>query len=75
MFLCTGRHGSQLTPLAHPHTLRPQGAKKSFSPDDNWSDEKAGWIAVCCAAGLTLVSAVVVLPILRYRAKKYFEEL
>lgn len=48
-----------------------QGAKKSISSDD-WSDAKAAWIAFCVAAGLAILTAAIVLPILkRYVDKGY----
>ncbi|CAL8461919.1 g1450 [Coccomyxa elongata] len=51
-----------------------KGAKKSISSDD-WSDGKAAWIAFCVAAGLALLTAAIVLPILkRYVDKGYTME-
>ncbi len=48
-----------------------QGAKKSISADD-WSDGKAALIAFGVAAGLALLTAAIVLPILkRYVDKGY----
>ena len=50
--------------LEKMHWCDSQGAKKSFSADD-WSDGKAAWIAFCVAAGLALLTAAIVLPILK----------
>lgn len=50
------------------------GAKKSLSAEDDWSDEKAAWIAACVAAGCGLITGVVVLPILKYRATAHFDK-
>jgi sodium-dependent phosphate transporter len=41
-----------------------QGAKKSISADD-WSDGKAAWIAAVIAVGLAVLTAAILLPILK----------
>ncbi len=52
-----------------------QGAKKAISQDeDDWTDGKAAWIAACVAAGTALLTAIILLPILRWRANGKFNE-
>mmetsp|Transcript_37091 Transcript_37091/g.82502 ORF Transcript_37091/g.82502 Transcript_37091/m.82502 type:complete len:676 (-) Transcript_37091:1157-3184(-) len=64
-----------LTSWINIYFVFTKGAKKSFSENggDDWSDDKAAWIAACCAAGLGFLTIVVVLPILRWRAKTQLE--
>lgn len=52
-----------------------KGAKKLLtSSSDDWSDSKALWIAAVCAAGLSLLTATVAVPILWKRLDKQFSE-
>jgi hypothetical protein len=41
-----------------------EGAKKSFSAEDDWSDAKALWISVVTAAGCSLFSLIFGIPFL-----------
>lgn len=52
-----------------------QGAKKTLSENDDWDTNKSAWVAAIIAAGLATLTAVVVLPIMRLRAKKHFSDL
>ncbi len=52
-----------------------RGAKKMLQGNQkDWTDQKALWIAAVCAAGVTFLTIVVVLPILKYKADKKFKE-
>ncbi|KAJ9518990.1 hypothetical protein QJQ45_026329 [Haematococcus lacustris] len=51
------------------------GAKKSLTTgDDDWTDAKAAWIAAVVSAGLGVLVAAILLPILRHRANSKFNE-
>ncbi len=50
-----------------------QGAKKVLAANSDWSDSKALWISAVCGAGLALLTATVVVPILWKRLDKQFE--
>eukprot|EP00877_Chromochloris_zofingiensis_P008102 jgi/Chrzof1/3545/UNPLg00754.t1 len=52
-----------------------KGAKKTLSENDDWDTNKSAWVAAIIAAGLATLTAVVVLPIMRLRAKKHFSDL
>lgn len=48
-----------------------QGAKKQFQKDGaDWDDNKSAWVAAVVSGGLAVVTAVVVIPILKMRANK-----
>lgn len=49
-----------------------KGAAATLKSVSDWSTQKAGWIAVCVAAGLSLLVAFIVLPILRMRSSRHF---
>jgi sodium-dependent phosphate transporter len=51
-----------------------KGAKKTLSADDNWTDAKAAWIAAIMAVGMGVLVAGILLPILRHRSSKMFNE-
>jgi hypothetical protein len=52
-----------------------KGAKKTITGDDDtWTDAKAAWISAIVAAGMMVLTIVVVLPILYKRAKDKFDE-
>ncbi|KAJ9518999.1 hypothetical protein QJQ45_026327 [Haematococcus lacustris] len=52
-----------------------KGAKKSLTTgDDDWTDAKAAWIAAVVSAGLGVLVAAILLPILRHRANSKFNE-
>jgi sodium-dependent phosphate transporter len=51
-----------------------KGAKKALSSDDNWTDAKAAWIAAIIAAGMGVLVAAILLPLLRHRAARMFNE-
>ncbi|EFJ43878.1 hypothetical protein VOLCADRAFT_76547 [Volvox carteri f. nagariensis] len=53
-----------------------KGAKKTFQSDakDDWTDGKAAWVAAVIAVILAFLCAVIVLPILKYRADKKFSQ-
>lgn len=51
-----------------------KGAKKLLtSTEKDWTDAKAAWIAASCAAVISVLSAVIVVPILNMRMKKFFD--
>lgn len=43
------------------------------SDDDSWTDGKAAWIAAVCAAGLTVFTAAVVVPLLKRHVDRQFD--
>jgi len=47
-----------------------KGAKKSFAPEDNWTDEKALWISCVIAFGCSLFSGIVGIPFLKRKLIK-----
>jgi solute carrier family 20 (sodium-dependent phosphate transporter) len=49
-----------------------KGAKKSFQKEggDEWTDSKAGWVALCCGAGAAFVATVVGIPLMKIRVAK-----
>lgn len=50
-----------------------QGAKKALSSNDEWTDAKAAWVSACIAAGITLLTIFVALPLLRKMANRQFD--
>ncbi|KAG2436483.1 hypothetical protein HXX76_006784 [Chlamydomonas incerta] len=64
-----------LTTWINIYFVFTRGAKKMLSEtEDDWSDAKAAWISACVAAGVTLLTIVIVLPLLRWKANRKFEE-
>jgi ABC-type Fe3+ transport system permease subunit len=64
-----------LTPWILPAVVFTKGAKKTITgDDDSWTDAKAAWVSAIIAAGMFLLTIVVVLPILYKRAKARFDE-
>ncbi|KAG2440881.1 hypothetical protein HXX76_003735 [Chlamydomonas incerta] len=61
-----------LTSWVNIYFVFTKGAKKTLSSDSSWTDSKAAWVAACCAAGLTFLTIVIVLPILKWKADKKF---
>jgi sodium-dependent phosphate transporter len=51
-----------------------KGAKKALSSNDNWTDAKAAWIAAVIAAGMGVLVAGIMLPLLHHRAGRIFNE-
>jgi len=51
-----------------------KGAKKSFAPDDDWSDSKAAWISACVAAGCAVLASIIGIPFLRWRIRRKVEQ-
>ena len=53
----------------------PRGAKKMLAarPEHDWSDGKSAWISALCALGVALLTAVIIVPILIARSKKFFD--
>ena len=52
-----------------------QGARKLLVSDDgSWTDAKAAWIAAICAAGCAIVVGVIVVPLLKRRVDRVFDE-
>ena len=50
----------------------PQGAKKSIQGDDaGWTDNKALWVAACCAGGCALIAAALAPFLQKYTIKKF----
>lgn len=50
-----------------------QGAKKTLSSNDNWSDAKSAWISAIIAAGVTLMCIFFALPLLKRMADRQFD--
>ena len=54
------------------HRLLLQGAKKSIQGDDaGWTDNKALWVAACCAGGCALIAAALAPFLQKYTIKKF----
>jgi hypothetical protein len=53
---------------AHTHT-HTQGAKKSLSADDDWSDAKAAWISAIIGLGCAVLGSAVGIPFLKYKLR------
>lgn len=51
-----------------------KGAKKALSTGSDWSDTKAVWISMVIAVGISLLTAVVVLPLLKRHCERLFDE-
>ncbi|KAJ9508203.1 hypothetical protein QJQ45_021537 [Haematococcus lacustris] len=51
-----------------------RGIKKTLAKDGDWNDAKSAWVSAVVAAGCAVLTAVVVLPILKARAKRLFKE-
>lgn len=47
-----------------------KGAKKTLQSNDDWSDEKAAWITTIIAGGLSLLSGVIGIPLLKRHIEK-----
>jgi len=64
-----------LTVWINVYFVFTKGAKKTLVAHSDWSDKKAGWIALVVAAGVSLLSGVIVVPLLKRRADKHFKEM
>eukprot|EP00245_Coleochaete_scutata_P015149 TRINITY_DN663_c0_g1_i1.p1 TRINITY_DN663_c0_g1~~TRINITY_DN663_c0_g1_i1.p1 ORF type:complete len:648 (-),score=96.18 TRINITY_DN663_c0_g1_i1:684-2627(-) len=52
-----------------------KGAKKTLAKNDNsWTDKTSAWVSAVCAAGLTLLTVIAVIPWLRSKLNKRFDE-
>ncbi|GFH31130.1 phosphate transporter, partial [Haematococcus lacustris] len=51
-----------------------RGIKKTLAKNSDWDDAKSAWVSAVVAAGCAVLTAVVVLPILKARAKRLFKE-
>ncbi|KAL2632062.1 hypothetical protein R1flu_016748 [Riccia fluitans] len=51
-----------------------KGAKKALSNNDSWTDAKAAWVSAVIAVGATILCIFVVLPVLRRRAGRRFDQ-
>ena len=53
-----------------------QGARKLLvsNPNDHWSDGKAAWIAAICAGGCAIITGAVVVPLLRRKVDRVFDQ-
>jgi sodium-dependent phosphate transporter len=50
-----------------------KGAKKSLSSAGDWSDAKSAWIAIVIAIGIAIITALIVLPLLKRHCEKLFD--
>lgn len=50
-----------------------KGAAKTLG--NNWPPEKCAWVSAVIAAGVAVLTAVAVLPLLRIKARKYHERM
>lgn len=50
-----------------------KGAKKSLSSSGNWSDAKSAWISIVIAVGISILTALIVLPLLKRHCAKLFD--
>ena len=51
-----------------------QGARKLLVSDDgSWTDAKAAWIAAIVAAGMTILTAAVIVPLLKRKVDRAFD--
>lgn len=60
-----------LTTWINVYFVFTKGAKKSLQAEDDWSDSKAGWIAVIIAGGTSVVSSVIGIPWLKRRVQHH----
>ncbi|KAL6759001.1 phosphate transporter family-domain-containing protein [Haematococcus lacustris] len=51
-----------------------RGIKKTLAKDGDWDDAKSAWVTAIIAAGCGVLTAVVVLPILKSRANRLFKD-
>ncbi|KXZ51046.1 hypothetical protein GPECTOR_14g33 [Gonium pectorale] len=65
-----------LTTWINIYFIFTRGAKKMLTEKqgDNWSDSKAAWISAICAGGLTFLTIIIVLPLLKWKADKKFRD-
>lgn len=50
-----------------------KGAKKALGSSGDWSDGKAAWIAVVIAVGMSILTALIILPLLKRHCEKLFD--
>ena len=60
-----------LTTWINIYFVFTKGAKKSLQSEDDWSDSKAGWIALIIAVGTSILSTLVGIPLLKRRVEKH----
>ena len=51
------------------HFVLTKSAKKSFSPDDNWTDDKSAWVSIVIAIECSLASAAFGIPYFRSKLR------
>lgn len=61
-----------LTTWINIYFVFTKGAKKMLSNVDDWTPEKAAWIAAIIAGGLSCMSTVIGIPLLRRRIEKTY---
>ncbi|BBN09031.1 solute carrier family 20 (sodium-dependent phosphate transporter) [Marchantia polymorpha subsp. ruderalis] len=62
-----------ITTFINLYFVFTKGAKKALSSNDEWTDAKAAWVSACIAAGITLLTIFVALPLLRKMANRQFD--
>lgn len=52
-----------------------QGAKKYITSQNSaWTDDQSAWVSAVCAGGAGLLTALAILPLLRWMHNKNFTE-
>lgn len=66
-------HMPNAVPPADVFFVFTKGAAKTLG--NEWPASKSAWVAACVAAGTAVLTAVIVLPLLRIKARKHHEGL
>jgi sodium-dependent phosphate transporter len=63
-----------ITVWVNVYFVLTKGARKLLTTDDkSWTDAKAAWIAAICAAGMTILTGAVVVPLLKRKVDRAFD--
>jgi hypothetical protein len=63
---------NELAPLCDCSAMS-QGAKKYIlEHDKSWTQDKAAWVSAICAGGLTVLSAIAMIPLIYWMENKHF---
>ncbi|KAG2490083.1 hypothetical protein HYH03_011389 [Edaphochlamys debaryana] len=64
-----------LTTWINIYFVFTKGAAKTLQADgDSWTEGKAAWVSACCAAGLCFLTIVIILPLLKWKSDRKFDE-
>jgi len=62
-----------LTVFINIYFVFTKGAKKSLGSSGDWSDGKSAWIAMVIAVGIAIITALIILPLLKRHCEKLFD--